>query len=343
MLAKIPRPSRMAPTIVAKLSSARIMSAASLATSVPVMPIATPMSAALSAGASFTPSPVIATIRRPPAARRRSAACAPGRRARRRETSRTVAAQRVVVERLELGAGDDARAGRGDAEVGGDPRGGLRVVAGDHQHAHAGGVRVGDRGARLRPRRVDHADQAEEDELALDRLVLPAAARPPAAAGRRRRACAAPGRRAGRPSRGSRRGAPRVSGRTSAADALVGAAGEQHVGRALGDDGDAALALAVGVQRAHQLALGGERDLADPLEPRAACSRSALRPSPRRPGTRPRSDRPGSSTRRLPRAARRCSRGSRPRAPRGPRRAGPGRRADARPRAARPPARSRCR
>ena len=46
MLAKIPRPSRTALTIVVKLSSARIMSAASLATSVPPTPIATPMSAA---------------------------------------------------------------------------------------------------------------------------------------------------------------------------------------------------------------------------------------------------------------------------------------------------------
>ena len=36
------------------------MSAASLATSVPVMPIATPMSAAFSAGESLTPSPVMA-------------------------------------------------------------------------------------------------------------------------------------------------------------------------------------------------------------------------------------------------------------------------------------------
>jgi hypothetical protein len=45
----------------AKLSSVRVMSAASLLTSVPVMPMATPMSAFLSAGASFTPSPVIAT------------------------------------------------------------------------------------------------------------------------------------------------------------------------------------------------------------------------------------------------------------------------------------------
>ena len=47
--------------MVAKLSSVRIISAASLVTSVPVMPIATPMSAGVSAGASLTPSPVIAT------------------------------------------------------------------------------------------------------------------------------------------------------------------------------------------------------------------------------------------------------------------------------------------
>ena len=38
------------------------MSAASFETSVPVMPIATPISAFFRAGASFTPSPVIATI-----------------------------------------------------------------------------------------------------------------------------------------------------------------------------------------------------------------------------------------------------------------------------------------
>ncbi len=45
--------------MVAKLSSVRIITAASFETSVPVIPIATPMSAALSAGASLTPSPVI--------------------------------------------------------------------------------------------------------------------------------------------------------------------------------------------------------------------------------------------------------------------------------------------
>ena len=47
--------------MVVKLSSNSTIAAASFDTSVPVIPIATPMSARLSAGASFTPSPVIAT------------------------------------------------------------------------------------------------------------------------------------------------------------------------------------------------------------------------------------------------------------------------------------------
>mmetsp|Transcript_17021 Transcript_17021/g.33431 ORF Transcript_17021/g.33431 Transcript_17021/m.33431 type:complete len:436 (+) Transcript_17021:1264-2571(+) len=53
------RPSSTATTMVAKLSSASTILAASLDTSVPVIPIATPMLAALSAGASLTPSPVM--------------------------------------------------------------------------------------------------------------------------------------------------------------------------------------------------------------------------------------------------------------------------------------------
>jgi len=47
---------------VPKLSSVRTMLEASFATSVPLIPIATPMSARLSAGPSLTPSPVTATI-----------------------------------------------------------------------------------------------------------------------------------------------------------------------------------------------------------------------------------------------------------------------------------------
>ena len=61
MLPKMPRPSSTAATMEAKLSSVRVIAAASLVTSVPVMPMATPMSAFFSAGASLTPSPVIAT------------------------------------------------------------------------------------------------------------------------------------------------------------------------------------------------------------------------------------------------------------------------------------------
>jgi tetratricopeptide (TPR) repeat protein len=62
MLPKMIRPSRIASTIEPKRSSVTTMSAASLATSVPRLPIATPMSARLRAGASLTPSPIIATI-----------------------------------------------------------------------------------------------------------------------------------------------------------------------------------------------------------------------------------------------------------------------------------------
>ena len=61
ILSKIFLPCFTASTIVTKLSSFKIMSAAFLATSVPLRPIAIPISDFLSAGASFTPSPVIAT------------------------------------------------------------------------------------------------------------------------------------------------------------------------------------------------------------------------------------------------------------------------------------------
>ncbi len=49
-------------SIVVNLSSIRIKSAESFVTSVPAIPIAIPISAARNAGASLTPSPVIATI-----------------------------------------------------------------------------------------------------------------------------------------------------------------------------------------------------------------------------------------------------------------------------------------
>ena len=54
-------PQRTALTIELKLSSIRVIEAASLATYVPEMPIANPTSAFLRAGASLVPSPVTAT------------------------------------------------------------------------------------------------------------------------------------------------------------------------------------------------------------------------------------------------------------------------------------------
>ena len=61
MLSKILRPSSIPSTIAEKSSLSRIISAASFATSEPVIPIAIPISAFLMAGESFTPSPVTAT------------------------------------------------------------------------------------------------------------------------------------------------------------------------------------------------------------------------------------------------------------------------------------------
>ena len=104
------RPSRTASTMVAKLSSARIILAASLATSVPVMPIATPMSAAFSAGASLTPSPVIATtLPSACSASTMRSLCAGATRAY-TDVLRTAAAKAGGVERVELGAGQRLRA-----------------------------------------------------------------------------------------------------------------------------------------------------------------------------------------------------------------------------------------
>ena len=166
MLAKIDRPTSTAATIVAKLSSASTMSAASLETSVPVIPMATPMSAAFSAGASLTPSPVIATVM----------PCAlqgiddpelvlridPG--VDRHLPHRPVEFR--VRHRLELGPGHRPAVG-GDAELGRNDRRRLRVIAGDHDRPDPGALRARDRFSGLVPRRVDHADQPEEDQIAL--------------------------------------------------------------------------------------------------------------------------------------------------------------------------------
>ena len=65
----------------------------------------------------------------------------------------------VVAHRRPLGAGDRAAP---DPELARDRLGGDGVVAGDHAHLDAGRVRLGDRRLRLRPRRVDDADEREQ-------------------------------------------------------------------------------------------------------------------------------------------------------------------------------------
>ena len=101
------------------MSSVSVISAASCATSVPAMPIATPMSAFFSAGASFTPSPVIATAW-PRSLQRRHDAQLVGRRDARVDLDLVDAPVELgVVHRLQLGARDERRLAQ-HAELAGD-------------------------------------------------------------------------------------------------------------------------------------------------------------------------------------------------------------------------------
>ena len=137
MFAKIARPSSTAATIVAKLSSASTMSAASFETSVPVMPMATPMSAFFSAGASLTPSPVIATTAPFALQRLDDAQLVLGIDAR---------VDRHLGDRAASASSDSfsssapvmARPSAAMPELLSDDRRRSRVVAGDHQRTNAG-------------------------------------------------------------------------------------------------------------------------------------------------------------------------------------------------------------
>ena len=73
----VARDSSMAVTTPASDPEINVMSAASIATSVPV-PIASPTSAAARAGASLIPSPTMPTLRPSPRSRRISSALSPG-------------------------------------------------------------------------------------------------------------------------------------------------------------------------------------------------------------------------------------------------------------------------
>ena len=76
----------------------------------------------------------------------------------------------LVGDLVELGAGDGLGGVLADAEVLGDGHGGVDVVAGDHDRADAGLLGLGDGRGDLRTLGVDHAGEAHEDEVVLERL-----------------------------------------------------------------------------------------------------------------------------------------------------------------------------
>ena len=162
------RPCSIAATMLAKLSSVSTMSAVCLVTSVPVMPMATPMLARLSAGASFTPSPVIATTwsRAFIASTMRVLCCGE---TRQHTCSLSVlAASSSSVSFSISGPGEHQAAWRQQADLARDRLGGVLVIAGHHDALQPGASCHLHRLDDLRARRVDHAEQADEGEILLD-------------------------------------------------------------------------------------------------------------------------------------------------------------------------------
>ena len=144
------------------------MSAAWPAASVPRRPMATPMCAALSAGTSLTPSPVMAAI----SPSRLSAStirtlCSGTTRA--KTLTRRTASRSSSSTGVELGPGEHL-AGV-DAGGGGDAGRRARVVAGDHDRADPGSPRLLDARPRRRSRGVGEADEPEGFEGGLGVLA----------------------------------------------------------------------------------------------------------------------------------------------------------------------------
>ena len=159
----------MAATMVAKSSSSSTRSAASRATSVPCAPIATPMSASRSAGASFTPSPVIATTW--PARLQRAGdaqlvlGCDPGDH---HAVSWSSSSARCCVVVREVAPSSTVpsgvRAGRPRSAM---APGGRGVVAGDHRDPDAGPRHGAECSRHVRAGRVLQGEQTEELEVVL--------------------------------------------------------------------------------------------------------------------------------------------------------------------------------
>ena len=164
ILSKMIRPSSMAATMVEKESSFRIMSAASRATCVPRRPMATPISAFFRAGASFTPSPVMATIL-PCCCKRRSdpvsASVIPGQKRCCGENPSVCSLWRFAGLPSSLPFHGLRRFAIRHSEFFGDGAGGGYLVAGDHHRPDAGGMGGGYRFFDFLPGWIEQADQPE--------------------------------------------------------------------------------------------------------------------------------------------------------------------------------------
>ncbi len=152
------------------------------------------------------------------------------------------------------------------------------MITRDHDRADAGALGQRDSVLRFVARRVDHSDQPEEDEIVLDALVNLVA--PERVLRQRSEGDTERSQRFSRQVFIATRNLRAAFGRERSrlfADKLLRAAHEQDIRRAFGQDEQAFLPLGVAVNRAHELALGGEGHFADADEPGG----EALRPRAR--------------------------------------------------------------
>src|SRR5689334_17967595 len=140
-----------------KSSSSSTSAAASRATSVPRPPIAMPMCAAFSAGASFTPSPVIATTSPFAFNASTSRSFCSG-------TTRQSRLQLTLIECVQLGAGHRAASAR-QPDFPCDVQRSRGVIACDHDYADARLPGFGDRFQHAGTNRIKQTDQSQEFEF----------------------------------------------------------------------------------------------------------------------------------------------------------------------------------
>ena len=174
--------------------------------------------------------------------------------------------KRSVGSALDLRARQDATLSA-HAQLGGDDLRRDGMIAGDHERAYTCVLRFRNGVRSLLARRIDHADQAQEHQIAFQVLVDLFAIE---SISRQQPQCDAERTQAfARKSLVEFQylGPPFSSQRPFLlAHFFLRAARKQHIRRTLGELEQVLLALGVAVHRAHQLALGRERDLRNALE-----------------------------------------------------------------------------